>query len=528
MSNIPENEKINNTENSGGDEVFSTVFSDPTEHKRTAPEKKKNKLLIAIASILAVAIFAGGTVAVIKLIPEREEEEITSPYAEEIEVKAIESDSLSSVTVTNSEGTVKLYSVAEKAEGSDTETVNWYVDGVDTALTSTSTANQFVSAVGNIKAMREITKKTAEDCGLNSPSATAVLTPKEGDALTITMGAISPDNSGYYCSVSDSEKIYLVDSSYMEEFKVNALSFASTSAMSAFAVPDGASDYLSDDGTIVTFDKLTVKSSKFPETLHFASNTDEELSQYMGYVVTSPSERIAQNVEYVVEVFKSGVQVSGAYSYDVSQSSIKAFGLDAPDFEATLDIMGKTMTYKFKLQEDGEYAAVCDDSKLISKVAPSSLASFIDLGLTDYYSSWVCLYNISDLSSLNIKVNDKAYNFGITANEDEEAEDKYIITLNGEKIDCQSFQNFYQYCVSLSCTDFKIENLTASPEITLDFAFNNGTTPNSLVEFTKASDTRYQYSIGGIDMGKTTAASMNKFVKYLEKLAAGEKIGSVS
>ena len=75
MSNIPENEKINNTENSGGDEVFSTVFSDPTEHKRTAPEKKKNKLLIAIASILAVAIFAGGTVAVIKLIPEREEEE---------------------------------------------------------------------------------------------------------------------------------------------------------------------------------------------------------------------------------------------------------------------------------------------------------------------------------------------------------------------------------------------------------------------------------------------------------------------
>ena len=527
MSNIPENEKLNNTENNGGDEVFSTVFSDPTEHKRTAPEKKKSRLLIAIASVLAVAIFAGGTVAVIKLIPEREEEQV-SPYAEEIEVKAVESDSLSSVTVTNSEGTVKLYSVTEKTEDSDTETVNWYVDGVDTALTSTSTAEQFVSAVGSVTAMREITEKSAEDCGLNTPSATAVLTPKDGDELTIKLGALSPDNSGYYCSVSDSEKIYLVDSSYNEEFQVNALSFASTSAMSAFSVPDDASDYLSDDGTIITFDKLTVKSSKFPETLQFASNTDEELSQYMSYVVTAPSERIAQNVEYVVEIFKSGVQVTGAYSYDVSASSIKTFGLDAPDFEATLDIKGKTMTYKFKLQEDGEYAAVCDDSKLISKVSASSLSSFIDLGLTDYYSSWICLYNIGDLSSLNIKVNDKAYNFGITANEDEEAEDKYVITLNGENIDCQSFQNFYQYCVSLSCTDFKIDKLTSSPEITLDFAFNNGTTPNSLIEFTKASDTRYQYSIGGIDMGKTTTASMNKFVKYLEKLASGEKIGNVS
>ena len=56
MSNLPEKENISaeNIENNVADE-FSTIFSNPTEHKRQAPEKKKNRLIIALASLLAVA-----------------------------------------------------------------------------------------------------------------------------------------------------------------------------------------------------------------------------------------------------------------------------------------------------------------------------------------------------------------------------------------------------------------------------------------------------------------------------------------
>ena len=77
MNNNPENEKIDISEiesvEENTDEVFSTVFSAPAEHKR-APKRKKHRLLVAIASVLSVAILIGGTVAVIKLIPEKEEE----------------------------------------------------------------------------------------------------------------------------------------------------------------------------------------------------------------------------------------------------------------------------------------------------------------------------------------------------------------------------------------------------------------------------------------------------------------------
>ena len=69
MSDFPEQEKTNLQ----NEEEFSTIFSDPTAHKKTAEDVKKKKLLpIIIAAFLAVAVLVGGTVGVVKLIPEKE------------------------------------------------------------------------------------------------------------------------------------------------------------------------------------------------------------------------------------------------------------------------------------------------------------------------------------------------------------------------------------------------------------------------------------------------------------------------
>ena len=117
MSDFPEKE---NTENVAEPELdaaqeTSTVFSDPAEHKKTASGQKKKLLPAVIAAVLAVAVLAGGTVAVIKLIPEREEESST-PSVETIKVLDLDSDDFRTVTVTNENGTFKLYSVEEAAQ----------------------------------------------------------------------------------------------------------------------------------------------------------------------------------------------------------------------------------------------------------------------------------------------------------------------------------------------------------------------------------------------------------------------------
>ena len=112
MSDFPEKDGTVNDEQepvsqTGADDEFSTVFSDPTEHKNASGKQRKKLLPVIIAAVLAVAVLAGGTVAVVKLIPEREDES-SVPTIETITVLNLDSDDFKTVTVTNENGTFKL------------------------------------------------------------------------------------------------------------------------------------------------------------------------------------------------------------------------------------------------------------------------------------------------------------------------------------------------------------------------------------------------------------------------------------
>ena len=84
---------------------------------------------------------------------------------------------------------------------------------------------------------------------------------------------------------------------------------------------------------------------------------------------------------------EEGVLVAGAYSYDVSSASLEKFGLNNPDLTATMTVGSKTITYKFTLQEDGDYAAVGSGSKLIHRVAASNLSALMGYETVDFYEN---------------------------------------------------------------------------------------------------------------------------------------------
>lgn len=168
MSDLPEkdNNLNENTENiSNEEDGASTIFSDPADHKKTAVKQKRRLLPIIISAVLAVAVLAGGTVAVIKLIPEREDDTST-PSVETIKVLDKSSDDFKIVTVTNKNGTFKLYSEEEKVESSSsssdtssssTKTV-WYLDGYAKDVINSSSVSSIVSSVASVTASREVTR----------------------------------------------------------------------------------------------------------------------------------------------------------------------------------------------------------------------------------------------------------------------------------------------------------------------------------------------------------------------------------
>ena len=533
MSDLPEkdNNLNENTENiSNEEDGASTVFSDPADHKKTASRKKRPLLPIIISAVLAVAVLAGGTVAVIKLIPEREDDTST-PSVETIKVLDKSSDDFKTVTVTNKSGTFKLYSEEEKDESSSsssdtssssTKTV-WYLDGYAKDVINSSSVSSIVSSVASVTASREVTAKSAAECGLEKPTVKADVVTKDGEEFSLLIGGDSPDGTGIYIKLSTDDKIYINDSSIDSSLEFNALSLAATDSIAGVPTSNLSSDYKDDNGDLSSFDSITLAGSNFPEKLVIAPNTDKNLSTYAAYMTTSPTKRIADNVDGIFGLFKSGVTVSGAYSFDTSAASRKKLGLDNPELTAEIKVGSVKQSYSFKKQEDGGYAVWYDGAKLIKKVDASSI-TFIDYKVNNYYASWVCLQSINELSNFTIKTPEKTYSFDIVYDDAEDAEETYVITYEGKKLTAENFQSFYQECISLSCSDFTVDKVSGEPAMTIVFTYSDTSRAKTDVKFVKSGAAKYQYSIDGIEMGKINSSALNKILKHVEKVAKDESI----
>ncbi len=517
MSNIPENEKNGVTENG---EVFSTVFSNPEEkHKVKEEVKRKKPLTKIIAFFLSLAILIGGTFAVIELIPEREEEDDYVPIMEEIEVLKLESDTFKTVSLKNQNGEFNFFS--EKVENTDTSSeseeettaVNWYLSGYERDLISSPAAAEKVEGISIITAIRKITELSPAECGLDNPSLKAEITISEDNVISLAVGSSSPDKTGYYFKYSGDENVYLISEATKANFEFNALDLANTDVMSGFPLTENMTDYMDDSNKLSTFDSITVSGKNFEESVVIVPNPDDKLLQYK---TVSPMTRRVEELGDIFTAFQNGITVSGAYSFDTTAKGLKEFGLDNPDFVMTMKAGGKTHTFKFKLQADGGYAAVCDGEKLIKKVDAANL-SYIGYKATDFYSTWVCIEYLIDLSAFEIKYGDKSYEFIIESTENDEGElETTKVTIDGKTIDVSEFKNFYQECISLNCTDFSTDKVSGNADYTITFKYTDKKVKT--YEFFKSGASRYQYRENGVDLGKVNSSQLNKVVKALEDL----------
>lgn len=543
MSDFPLNEKKDEiTENAelddaikvngqDTDDEFSTIFGDPVEHRKKAGDAhKKKRLLSVIAACLAVVVLVGGTLAVIKLIPEKETEDSADYTDETIQVLELEEDAVSAVTMTNSKGSFKLVPVRTETEtDTDSEdstdaaiTTTWTVEGTDQKYTSSSAIQDKVSSVISLTAISEITGKTAEQCGFNDPLYTAVIELADAENRTVEVGTASGDGLGNYLRVSGDDKIYLVEASALAELEFELLDLADTTAIPGITVTDDMADYTGDDGALTTFDTITLTGSNFAKPLVIsAKNDDSAISQYFNYTITSPQKRIADNVDDLFNMFTNGLSVSGAYAFDVSAASLKAVGLDAPYLTASVKIGNTTATFKIAKVDDEYCAVVTDDSYMIRKVAASNL-TFLDYDAESFYSNMVFLENIMDLSELTLTAGEESYTFGIAYDEEAESDSQFTITHNGEQITAGFFQNFYQDFVGMTFADYNTDSAVTAMDMTITVKFLDGHTES--VALAKDTATKYACFVNGERMGRVSSTDYNRLLKDIRNVSQNKDI----
>ena len=349
MENFPENQDIN------AENEESTVFSAPSEHSdEKLKSPKKRKIMAAVAALLSVLILVGGTVAVIKLIPKREDEDNSSEI-QKISVIDFEKEKFDTITVENKNGKFSFYPKAESNdEGSESADTKWYVKDLSEEKISTYKTGEIISAAAKIEAIMEITKKSFEDCGFNEPSVKVSVSSKELGDFYILFGLVSPDNSGIYLYSSLDEKIYLVSLDAADSFDFTDVDLANTDSVPSLADNAELGSYF-ENGSLTKLDKLTVSGSKFMYPIDII-NTQDDLFPYK---VISPVKRNAdsEKITSLLTPFTSGISVSGVYSLSTDTAAQKAFGLYNADFIVSLTLGKQAFTYKFALQSDGFYAA---------------------------------------------------------------------------------------------------------------------------------------------------------------------------
>lgn len=504
-------------------EEESTVFSAPTEHKDKAPKNAGKKRIVSIiAACLAVAILIGGTVAVIKLIPELQEDEVASSVFEDIPLIDKDSSTFTTVNITNTNGTFKFITnqiTATDEEGNTQTTTYWGIEGVDISKLSTDSMNTVISSAASITAVREIDTKTAAECGFEEPLIKVSVEDQTNGSFGFTVGDKSPDGLGYYFMLDGSDKIYVVSTSELSDFQFELLDLTDKTAIPATVFTTDTSESKEEDGSYAYFDSLTLSGELYGDTITIENNKEDSASaEILPYIITTPTKRYAksENLSSLISLFSNSVSVSGNYAFDVNDQTLKEFGLDNPDAVVTMTINGESKYFKISVVDDSYCAVIYDDAPMIRKVSYDTFA-FLSLKIEDFYSNQPFVYSISDLSALELIDGEDKVRFDISSTKDEDENVTFHILANGTEIVASDFQTFYADFVNTQCNSFKIEEPSTESESSVIFTFNNGSVIT--VEFYKISETEYQYSVDDVHMGRITSSAYRKMIRNIKAQA---------
>ena len=501
----------------------STVFSAPIEHNDKVVKKNGKKRIISIiAACLAVAILIGGTIAVIKLIPEMSDEETSSSVFEDITVIDTDSTAFTTVTVTNSNGEFKFVTQQITATNDDGETETtdyWCVEGVDITKLSNTSMNSIISAAASVTAIREITTKTASECGFDNPKIKVKVESDGHDPYTILIGDESPDGLGSYLMVEGIDTIYVAPETAFSSFEFSLLDLADKTSIPATTFTTDTSDNKSEDGAYAYFDSLTLSGTLFPNMITIINNPeDTDSAALVQYLITTPIERYANadNLTSIVNLFSNEITVAGSYAFDITDATLKEFGLDNPDAVVSMTIDGESRTFKISKVDDEYCAVIYDGAVMIRKVSASAFA-FLSLKPEDLYYKNLFMNSINDVKTLRFNDSDSEVKFDISYEEDENSNKTYHILVNEKEITASYFQSFYADFVGIQCSDFTVQETAAAVAGKITFTFYDDS--DTVIEFYKVNETQYQYSIDGINMGKITASAYNKMVKNIKLVA---------
>ncbi len=500
-----------------------SIFDNPANFEETKNDARKPRhpmLTKIIAGVLSVALLGGAAFAAVKLIPEKDDETDDGS----ISLLGVSANDVSAVEINlKSE---KLILKSEIRESDDESTVFWTVDGVDEAYTDSSSISSAVKNMANAVALEKKAATEGEDYGFENSELTVSLTTAAGEK-TVTFGEEAPANLGVYCKVStDSENIYIVSMNTTLSFQLYATDFANTAAFGGYEITSKNNACFSSDKMIIDFDYFSLSGSALSGKLKVVPQADDAVNQYFAFKIVEPIERIGDNdnLQLILDVFAGGVTAGRAYSYESSPETLKEYGLDNPYLVAEMSLAGEKHILRFSSSdENGSCAMTVDDYPVIYMVQAANVG-FYSLGITDYYSSFMVLENLSGLKALSIEVpNGTSYSFDLSYSADDDGSNAvYKAFFSGKELDIAEFKEYYQTIIGMSPISYESGSTSG---VTMRIRFvHSGDLGDTVLSFRPYSAQRYQVDINGMPLGLLTKTVYDQFLENTKTISENGKI----
>ena len=514
-------------------EEDSTIFSAPEAHRDKV--KKGVKLKKMITAAVALVLVAAVTVTIAVTIPPLLDED--KDENEEINPKMMDKalfDGVDRVTLKREDAVIeyKLVEAEKQTEDDDgnkvTEKVKeWALKEVDPALTDYANIDNTVNSYMEQHYTKKVSdnKNDGSNYGFDKPIYQVDFYKEGSDDihLSLYIGGENPAKTGRYATTSRDDAVYYIAGvSEFYHYQKNLTDFVEPESIPAIAKDKEYSDDNFTEGQLVICDKVVVGGNVLGDTYTIESQKADNVTTFTSYKVTSPTKRPANddNVGNIVALFSYGIESTGCYSYTVTDEDIKKFGLDKPDFEATVYVDNIIRSFKATKQSDGNYAVFYEGNKTIMSVPESSIIP-ATYDRSDLFNTLLFIENITNAQSVTVESGASKVTFDIVTKHDEENDTDSLekVICNGKELEKSNFQNYYQYLVGIKAQSYEEHDTKGMTPDTVLTLTHKGGKSGTTVKYYKITNARYQVEVNGVKMGLISSSEHTRIMKYALNVA---------
>ena len=515
-------------------------------------KKKKNLTLIVL--LIAMILMIAACFSLIKYNDKKAASDSEDSTKETETIANVDADTIETIYFKNKDNEMTL------VKGEDG---TWKNSEDEVFPVDQTKAENMMNAFTDISSSRTITEEVENlsDFGLDNPAITVTVTAKDGTKTTIVFGNEAPIGGGYYGTLNDDKKVYILTAAFYNNFNytlnqmtavetIPSITAANITHLTVLNKDKPGFEIVYDENKTADFAGLTKWFMKQPykttlpadadavntllgnySSMSFTSCVDYNAKDLSKYGLDDPAATLY--LEYFEEYTKDSDTADDKDTADTADSNTT----DGKEAEKTK--INYTLELLFGSKDaDGNYYVKTKDSNAVNVMSADTVEKLINIDAYSNVDHYINLVNLDSINQLDISFEGKTYTLTTekakddtqtaddTQSGDSQKEEVTNYYFNGTKAGEDEFKDLYQLIISPTTEreipeEYFTSNTDQAPVMTLTYHQTDGNTIN--IQYKPYDESYYVVNTNGTEYFLTDMRKVNDIKTALDGFLKDKK-----